>query len=176
MFNTTSVTKKEKEMISSAEILDIGYTNSIGFVEIFWNKKKVITSVISTSKSLQTSKFIIFSSMDFKGSDLSWFPLNEPTSYLMSVATHTSTKEIPQVQSQHHYLIPLWNWTKIQNKINGCYFVHFLISYCSKISKALYEVTFCPSTPDSMRWLYLKIHMLLLKKNASVFLDVKLCL
>jgi hypothetical protein len=34
-------------------------TNSVGFAEIFQNKKKVITSVIFTSKSLQTSNFVI---------------------------------------------------------------------------------------------------------------------
>ncbi len=34
------------------EILDIGYTNSIGYVEIFLNKKTVTTSLISKSKSL----------------------------------------------------------------------------------------------------------------------------
>ncbi len=37
------------------------------------------------------------------------------------------------------------------------------------------ETTFYPSTPGSMKWLYLKVHTLLMKeKNASVFLDVKL--
>jgi hypothetical protein len=37
------------------------------------------------------------------------------------------------------------------------------------------ETTFYRSTPGSISWLYLKIHMLSLKeKNASVFLDVKL--
>jgi hypothetical protein len=41
------------------EIPDIGYTNSIGFAEIFRNRKKIITSVISISKSLQTSNFVI---------------------------------------------------------------------------------------------------------------------
>jgi len=41
------------------EIPDIGYTNSIGFVEIFLKRKKVITSLISKSKSLQTSNFVI---------------------------------------------------------------------------------------------------------------------
>jgi hypothetical protein len=46
-------------MISNVEIFNIGYTNSIGFAEIFQNRKKVITSVISTSKSLQTSNFVI---------------------------------------------------------------------------------------------------------------------
>jgi len=106
---------------------------------------------------LTNIKFCYSSSMDFKGSDLSWFPFNEPTSYLMSVATHTSTKEIPQLQSQHHYLIPLWNCTKTQNKINGCYFVHFLISYCSNLRSSLwgdflslysrfYEVTILENT------------------------------
>jgi hypothetical protein len=46
-------------MIFGVEILGIGYTNSVGFAEIFQNRKKVITSVIFTSKSLQTSKFVI---------------------------------------------------------------------------------------------------------------------
>jgi hypothetical protein len=37
------------------------------------------------------------------------------------------------------------------------------------------EATFCPSTPNSMRWLYLEIYMLPMKEiNASVFLNVKL--
>jgi hypothetical protein len=40
---------------------------------------------------------------------------------------------------------------------------------------AIYEATLCPSTPGSMRWLYLKVHTLPVKeKGTSVFLDVKL--
>ncbi len=39
------------------------------------------------------------------------------------------------------------------------------------------EATSCPSTLGSMKWVYLKVHMLSVKeKCTSVFLDVKLCL
>jgi hypothetical protein len=39
------------------------------------------------------------------------------------------------------------------------------------------EAIFYPSTPDSMKWLYLKVHTLSVKeKNISVFINVKLCL
>jgi hypothetical protein len=51
--------KKEGEMIFGVEIPAIGYTNSIGFAEIFQNRKKVITSVISSSKSIHRSNFVI---------------------------------------------------------------------------------------------------------------------
>jgi hypothetical protein len=127
--------QKEKEMISGVEIPDIGYTNSIGFAEIFQNKKKVITSVISTSQSLQMSNFvtlILWTSRD----QISFDSSQKPIGCLMSVATRTSTTKIPQVQSQHHYMVPLKNWTETQNKIGGCYLVHFLVSYYSKISRA----------------------------------------
>jgi len=30
-----------------------------------------------------------------------------------------------------------------------------------------YEATFCPSTPGSMKWLYLKVHMLLVKEKCK---------
>jgi hypothetical protein len=41
------------------EIPDIGYTNSIGSGENFYDKKKVMTSIIFTSISLHTPNFII---------------------------------------------------------------------------------------------------------------------
>jgi hypothetical protein len=44
-----------------------------------------------------------------------------------------------------------------------------------KLFLTSYEVTFYPSTPGSMRWLYFKVHMLPMKENMqNVFLDVKL--
>jgi hypothetical protein len=52
--------------------------------------------------------------MDLKGLDLFLFPFKEPTGCLMKVVAHTSTKEIPQVQSQHHYMVPFRNWTETQ--------------------------------------------------------------
>jgi hypothetical protein len=54
----TVVTIKRREMISGVKIPDIGYTNSIGFAEIFRNRKRVIRSVIFISKSLETSNFV----------------------------------------------------------------------------------------------------------------------
>jgi len=35
---------------------------------------------------------------------------------------------------------------------------------------ALCEVTFGPSTPDSMKWLYLEVHMLLVKEKCKVYI------
>ncbi len=46
-------------MISGVEIPNILNANSIRFVEIFRNTKKVTTSVIFTSKSFKTSNFVI---------------------------------------------------------------------------------------------------------------------
>ncbi len=44
--------QKEGEMISSVEILDVGYTNSIGIIEIFLKQKKGHYKNYFTSKSL----------------------------------------------------------------------------------------------------------------------------
>jgi hypothetical protein len=38
----------------------------------------------------------------------------------MSVAAHTSTTEIPQLQPQHHYMVSFKNWTETKNKIVEC--------------------------------------------------------
>jgi hypothetical protein len=70
--------------------------------------------------------------MDLKGSDLSWFPLKEPNGCLMKVATHASTTEIPQVQSQHHHMVPFKNWIEIQNRRGQCDFIHYIVSPCSQ--------------------------------------------
>ncbi len=43
------------------------------------------------------------------------------------------------------------------------------------MTKGYCEASFCPSTPNSMRWLYLKVHTLPVKgKSSNVFLEVKL--
>ncbi len=59
MSNEKMSPKKKGKMIFSVEILDIGYTNSKRFAEVFSNKKKVTISVISTSRSSQTSNVVI---------------------------------------------------------------------------------------------------------------------
>jgi hypothetical protein len=74
--------------------------------------------------------------MDLKGLDLFLFPLNEPTSCLMSLAAHPSITEIPQVQPQHHYLVSRRSWKKIKNIACGCDFLHIIVSSCSKFPKA----------------------------------------
>jgi hypothetical protein len=66
-------------------------TNSIRFAKIFKNRMNVTTCMVYKPKSFQLGKSCYFSSMDLKGSYLSWFPFNEPTGCLMSVVAHTST-------------------------------------------------------------------------------------
>jgi hypothetical protein len=52
----------------------------------------------------------------------------------MSVATHPSTTEIPQVQPQHHYVVSLKSWRKTKNKAGRCDRLHLIVPFCSKIS------------------------------------------
>jgi hypothetical protein len=114
-------------------------------------------------KSFQPNKSCYFSSMDLKGLDLSWFPLKEPTSCLMSVVAHTSTIEIPQMQPQHHYMVSLTNWTKIKNRIGECDLIHFIISLCSQNPRSSHypaniffskwsHCTFTLRPPNCQRW------------------------
>jgi hypothetical protein len=57
--------------------------------------------------------------MDFKGLDLSGFPLKEPTGCLMNVVAHILTTKIPQMQHQHHYMVFLRSWTKTRTEHVG---------------------------------------------------------
>lgn len=107
-------------MISGVEISNIVNTNSMRFAGIFKNRKNVTKGIVSKPKSFQPSKSCYSSSMDFKGSDLSLFPLKEPIGCLMSVAVYTSTIEIPQLQPQHHYMVSLRDWIETKNIIGEC--------------------------------------------------------
>jgi hypothetical protein len=73
------------------EILDFGYINSIGIVEIFLRQKEGYDKYYFYIYIPTDTKLYYLSSMDLKGSDLSWFPIKEPTGCLMWVAAHTST-------------------------------------------------------------------------------------
>jgi hypothetical protein len=126
------VTKKEGEMISGLEILDVGYTYSIGIVEIFLKQKEDYYKYCFYIHILTNTKFYYLSFMDLKGSNFSWFPLKELVGCLMRVATHTSTTKIPQVQSQHHHMVPFRNWIETQNRVGECDFIHFIVSPCSQ--------------------------------------------
>ncbi len=58
-------------MISGVEIPNIVNTNSMRFAEIFRNRKNARIGIVSKPKSFQSSKSCYFSSMDFKGPNLS---------------------------------------------------------------------------------------------------------
>jgi hypothetical protein len=56
---------------------------------------KIVTNIISTSKSLQTPNFIILFLWTTRDHIFFWFPLKESTGCLMSGVVHTPTIEIP---------------------------------------------------------------------------------
>jgi len=119
-------------MISGVEIFDVGYTDSMGIAEIFLRQKEGNYKYYFYIHILTNIKLYYLNSMDLKGPDLFLFPFKEPTNCLMRVAPHTLPTEIPQVQSRHHHMVPLRNWTEIQNKIDECDLIHFMVSLCSQ--------------------------------------------
>jgi hypothetical protein len=134
-----------------------------------WDRKKIITSIISTSKSLQTTNFIILFLWTSRDQIFSWFPLKESIGCLLRVAAHTPTIEIPQVLSWHHHMVPLKNWTKIQNRRGECDLFHFIISPCSQNPWSSHypactffsEWTHCTLTlrpPSCQRWCHHNNH------------------
>ncbi len=128
--------KKKGRCFLCVEILDVGHTNSIGIVGIFLRQKEGYYKYYLYIYIFKDIKLYYLSSMDFKGSNLFWFPLKEPTGCLMRVVAHTSTTEIPQVQFWHHHMVPLRDYTEIQNKIGECDLIHFRASPCSQIPEA----------------------------------------
>jgi hypothetical protein len=110
---------------------DVGCIDLIGIVEIVLRQKEGYYKYYFYIYILRHNKLYHLSSMDFKGLDLSRFPLKEPTGCLMRVAAHTSTTKIPQVQSRHHHMVLFRNLTKTQNIISECDLIHFIASPCS---------------------------------------------
>jgi hypothetical protein len=97
------------------------------------SKKKVTTSVISTSKSFWSSNFVILVLWTSRDHTSDFLSSSQLVGCLLSVAAHTSTTKIPQVQPQHHHMVFFISWTETKNKTSGCDLLHFIISFCSKI-------------------------------------------
>jgi hypothetical protein len=112
--------------------LMLGIHTQHEIVEIFLKQKEGYYKYYLYIYILTDTKLYYLSSMDFKGSYLSWFPFKEPIGCLMKVVAHTSTTEISQVRSWHHHMVPLWNWIEIQNIIGECDLIHFVASPCSQ--------------------------------------------
>ncbi len=83
------ITKKERKMIFSVEILDVGYKDWKGIIRIFLSQKEGYYKYYLYIYIFIYTKFYYLSFMDLKGSNLSWFPLKEPIGCLMGVEAHT---------------------------------------------------------------------------------------
>jgi hypothetical protein len=68
--------------------------------------------------------------MDLKGSD-SLLISSQGVNWLTNESgTDTPTTKIPQILFWHHHMVPLKNWTKIQNRIGECDLLYFIVSPC----------------------------------------------
>jgi len=62
---------------------------------------------------------------------LDFLSFEESTGCLMGVATHIPTRRISQILTWLHHMVPLRDWTKIQDRIGECNLFHFSVSPCS---------------------------------------------
>jgi hypothetical protein len=98
----------------------------------FNETKRFASSIISSSKSLQTPKFCYFISMDHKGSISLLISSLGINMLLHRNGSSYPTTKPPQRLTQQLHLILLIDWTNIQDKINECNIFYPLVSPSQK--------------------------------------------
>jgi hypothetical protein len=56
--------------------------------------------------------------MDFKGSNLSWFPFKELV--VNGCGRSSFNNETPQMLPHYHHIVPTKSWTKTNNNVDNC--------------------------------------------------------
>jgi hypothetical protein len=119
--------KRKERCFYVCKLLMLDIQIQCELLKSYWDRI-IVTSIISSSRSLQTPNFIVLFLWITRDQIFSWFPLKESTGCLMRVATHTPTTEIPHILTWFHHMVLLREWIEIHNISDECDLLHFLVS------------------------------------------------